>query len=97
VLFTESADGTVAAYVWTALEWQGQHTVGRIWMTGVMPEFRRSGIGRSTVESGIKHLFAHGAAEVHLEVIEHNAGAVRIYTEMGFSETGRVTWYELEL
>ena len=97
MLFVEAPDGTVGAYIWTALEWDDQHTGGRIWMTGVMPEFRRSGIGRSIVNAGIKHLFAEGAADIHLEVVEHNAGAIRIYTQMGFTQSGRVAWYELEL
>ena len=97
VLFVESSDGSVAGYVWTALEWVDKHTSGRIWMTGVMPEYRNLGIGRSIVNAGIKHLLAEGATDVNLEVVEHNAGAVRIYTQMGFTRTGRVAWYELRL
>ena len=66
-------------------------------MTGVMPEFRRAGIGRSIVNAGIKHLLAEGAVDVHLEVLENNDGAVRIYMQMGFKQSGRVAWLELEL
>lgn len=97
VLFVESPDGSIAAYIWTALEWRDQHTGGKIWMTGVMPEFRRSGIGSSIVSAGVRHLLAEGVAQVHLEAVAHNAAAVRIYTQMGFKEAGRVEWYELEL
>jgi mycothiol synthase len=97
VLFVESSDGSIAAYIWTALEWGDLHTCGRIWMMGVMPEFRRSGIGKSVVNTGVKHLLAEGASEIHLEVIEHNAVAVQIYTQMGFTQTGRVVWLELQL
>lgn len=97
VLFVESPDGSVAAYIWTALEQGDAYICGRIWMTGVMPEFRRSGIGRSIVSAGIRHLLDKGAADVHLEAVEHNAGAVRIYTQMGFRQTGRVAWYELKM
>ncbi len=97
VLFIESPDGDIAAYVWTALEWDGSHTCGKIWMTGVMPEFRSMGLGRSVVNAGIKHLFANGAADIHLEVLEDNAAAVQIYGRMGFSETGQTDWYEKKL
>lgn len=97
VLFVESPDGSVAGYIWTAVEWVDKHTSGRIWMTGVMPEYRNLGIGRSVVNAGIKHLLAEGATDIHLEVVEHNTAAVRIYTQMGFTRTGRVAWYELRL
>ena len=97
VLFVENAEGDVAAYIWTALEWHDEHTSGRIWMTGVMPQFRGLGIGRAIVHAGIKHLLAEGAADVRLEVVGHNAAAVRIYENVGFKTTGRVDWYELKL
>jgi mycothiol synthase len=97
VLFIDSPDGETAAYVWTALEWDGQSTSGRIWMTGVMPEFRKAGLGRAVVNAGIKHLLAEGASSISLEVVEHNTAAVRIYRQLGFKQTGRVAWYDLEL
>lgn len=94
VLFVESPQGDVAGYIWTALEWFEGHTTGKIWMTGVMPAFRKAGIGRALVNAGIKHLFASGAADVQLEVIEDNTAAVHIYTQMGFERSGRTEWYE---
>ena len=97
VLFVESEEGDIAAYVWTALEWEDHHTIGRIWMTGVMPEFRKSGLGRCVVTAGIKHVLSQGASRVSLEVVEHNTAAVRIYEQAGFKPTGRVAWHELKL
>lgn len=97
VLFVESAEGDVAAYIWTAVEWHDGHTGGRIWMTGVMPRFRRKGIGTAVVHAGIKHLLAEGALDIRLEVVGHNAAAVSIYESVGFKTTGHVDWYELKL
>jgi mycothiol synthase len=97
VLFVESAEGDVAAYIWIAVEWHDAQTSGRIWMTGVMPQFRGMGIGKAIVHAGIKHLIAEGAACVRLEVVRHNATAVRIYENVGFKTTGRVDWYELKI
>lgn len=97
VLFLESPEGDVAGYVWTALEWDGSHTCGNIWMTGVLPEFRAQGLGTAVVNAGLKHLLANGAADIHLEVIEDNTAAVQIYTAMGFRETGRTDWLEKRL
>jgi mycothiol synthase len=97
VLFVENAEGDIAAYIWTAIEWHDEHTGGRIWMTGVMPQFRGLGIGAAVVHAGIKHLLAEGATEVRLEVVAHNTAAVRIYENVGFKTTGGVDWYELKL
>ena len=97
VLFIESDEGDVAAYVWTAMEWEDDHSTGHIWMTGVLPEFRHSGLGKAVVQAGIKKLFADGAAEIHLEVVADNDAAVAIYELMGFRRIGRVTWHELKL
>ena len=97
VLFLESREGDIAGYIWTALVWDSGHTCGQIWMTGVMPEFRSKGLGTSVVNAGIKHLFANGAADIHLEVMENNAAAVQIYTGMGFAKTGRTDWLEKQL
>jgi mycothiol synthase len=97
VLFIESDEGDVAAYVWTALEWENDRSVGYIWMTGVVPEFRQSGLGKAVVHAGIKRLFASGAAEIHLEVIAENRPAVAIYEAMGFRPIGRIAWHELKL
>lgn len=97
VLFIESGEGDVAAYIWTALEWERDHTTGHIWMTGVLPEFRKSGLGKAVVQAGIKRLFAAGAADIHLEVVADNDAAVTIYKAMGFRPIGRVTWHELKL
>jgi mycothiol synthase len=97
VRFAENADGDVAAYIWTALEWHNDQTCGSIWMTGVMPQFRGSGIGKAVVHAGIKHLLAEGATDVHLEVVGHNSAAVRIYEHAGFKIVGHVDWYELKL
>ncbi len=94
VLFIEAPEGGIAGYVWTALEWHRDHTCGKIWMTGVMPEFRGKGLGSALVHAGIKHLLAEGAADVHLEVVENNAAAVRIYERLGFKKYGKTTWYE---
>lgn len=94
VLFVESPEGDIAGYIWMALEWHHDHTCGKIWMTGVLPEFRGLGLGRALVTAGVKHLLAEGAADIHLEVVEDNSPAVNIYKALGFKAYGRTSWYE---
>ena len=97
VLFCESPEGDLAGYVWTAVEWRDEATVGKIWMTGIAPQFRKSGLGNAIVTAGVKHLLAQGAAVLELEVLENNPAAVRIYEGLGFVTTGRTDWYELKV
>ncbi len=94
VLFVETEEGDIAGYIWTALSWEHDHTCGKIWMTGVVPEFRSLGLGKALVSAGVKHLLSQGAADVHLEVVEGNAAAVSIYQGMGFKRHGQTDWYE---
>lgn len=93
-LFIESPEGDIAGYVWTALEWSHGHTCGKVWMTGVVPEYRSLGLGKALVNAGVKHLLSEGAADVHLEVVEDNSPAVSIYEGMGFKKNGKTIWYE---
>ena len=97
VLFAESAEGEVTAYAWTALEWSGGQTSGRVLMTGVMPRHRQSGLGTAVAQAAIKSLLSAGAAEVRLEVMADNEPAIAMYTRMGFLPDGRTTWLSLPL
>lgn len=97
VLFIESPEGEIAGYIWTALEWQRDHTCGKVWMTGVAPDYRGKRLGTPLILAGIKHLLAEGAADVHLEVIEGNKAAMRIYSQLGFEKRSKTDWYEKRL
>jgi mycothiol synthase len=97
VLFVETPGGEVAAYAWTSLEWDGDHTCGRVLMTGVMPGQRQSGLGSAMVRAGVKHLLAAGVSAIRLQAVEGNNPAMRIYARMGFVPEARVAWYELPL
>ncbi len=94
VLFLESSKGEVVGYVWTTFEWANDRTTGKISMTGLTPGVRGSGLGRSLIVAGVKHLLANGASEIALEVIAQNEAARRIYEAIGFREVGRTCWYE---
>jgi ribosomal-protein-alanine N-acetyltransferase len=60
---------------------------------GVLPAYRRSGIGRRLVESVIAESIARGAKRLFLEVAEDNAEAQRLYRMLGFVAVGRRPGY----
>jgi ribosomal-protein-alanine N-acetyltransferase len=60
---------------------------------GVLPEYRRSGIGRQLVETIIAESTKRGAARLFLEVAEDNAAAQRLYRNLGFFAVGRRPGY----
>ncbi|MEW6579403.1 MAG: GNAT family N-acetyltransferase [Chloroflexota bacterium] len=51
---------------------------------GVVPEWRRRGIGQRMMEHLLEQAQARGACEVRLEVIEANEAARRLYERLGF-------------
>ena len=62
------------------------------WYIGLLllvPEVRKSGIGRSVVEALIGVAQRSGARELQLNVVEQNAVGLRFWTSLGFSELRR--------
>jgi ribosomal protein S18 acetylase RimI-like enzyme len=60
---------------------RGEH--GWVGGLGVVPEARRGGVGRALMES----VLAAAPPDVTLEVIEQNEPAIRLYDELGFTDT----------
>lgn len=60
---------------------------------GVLPGYRRGGIGRQLVDTVISESTARGAARLFLEVAEDNIAAQRLYRTSGFVAVGRRPGY----
>jgi len=60
------------------------------WITrlGVLPASRRTGAGSALMDGMLKNAAALGAKEIHLEVIEKNQAAYKLFLNKGFTETG---------
>jgi ribosomal protein S18 acetylase RimI-like enzyme len=56
---------------------------------GVLPTYRRRGLGRELMLAGEDFARRKGAREVSLEVIEGNHGAQRLYESMGYAPARR--------
>jgi len=59
----------------------------------VVPEARRKGVGAALVTSAGVAALVRGAASMHLEVAEDNAGARALYRKLGYAEAGRRPGY----
>ena len=55
---------------------------------GLLPEFRRRGIGRALMLRTIDAAFAFGLTRVELTVRENNVNAISLYKRMGFEIEG---------
>lgn len=58
--------------------------VGSIQNVGVVPGYRGLGLGRALIRQALSGFGGAGVERVFLEVTAENAGAVRIYRELGF-------------
>jgi ribosomal protein S18 acetylase RimI-like enzyme len=67
-------------------EWEGKPTVYDAG-TGVVPSERRRGVSRGMFEMMIPNFRAAGFKQYLLEVVTSNAGARRLYDDLGFEKT----------
>lgn len=83
---THSHDGT---------EEHGHDPIGEIYAMGVDPTFQGQGYGRAITIAGLAHLRRKGLMSAMLYVDAENQTAIKLYSELGFSEWGRDVMYRL--
>lgn len=84
-------DGSIAGFHWTK-----QHRpalLGEIYVLGIVPQYRRTGLGRLLAEVGLAHLHAVGNREVLLYVDAANVAARGMYEGLGFRPHDRDTLF----
>lgn len=69
--------------------WNGEHTIYDAG-TGVVPDYRRRGIGEGMFDFMLPRLKQHGFSQYLLEVISSNDGALRLYRKLGFRDTRKL-------
>jgi mycothiol synthase len=92
--FLAERDGRLAGFHWTKIhggepdehdgESHGHGLIGEVYVVGVDPRERRTGLGRALTIAGLRHLQDRGVPQAMLYVDEENSGAVRLYTGLGF-------------
>lgn len=59
----------------------------------VVPSMRRKGVGKALFVETLETLARQEIETLHLEVSEANISALKLYTRLGFTETGRRPGY----
>ena len=88
----------VIGYCWTEvvpeMEAVAGKGKGRIYMIGVDPDYRGSGVGRRVLLAGLAHLRKRGLRVCELTVDAENEAANELYQSVGFEIQSTTLWYE---
>ena len=91
LLIARDVQGTLVGSHWTKVHGahsHGEHVhdaIGEVYVLGVDPQMRGTGLGRALTVAGLQHLRAQGLGSVMLYVDAGNMAAVQLYSSLGFS------------
>lgn len=91
--FLASQDGQLAGFHWTKVHGgepasapgHGHDSIGEVYVVGVDPGQRGSGLGRALTLTGLRYLRSRGLVRAMLYVDEANTPAIRLYESLGFT------------
>jgi mycothiol synthase len=91
--FLAERDGRLVGFHWTkihgsdqaAAAGHGHDTIGEVYVVGVDPGQRGSGLGRALTLTGLRYLRSRGLVQAMLYVDEANTAAIKLYESLGFT------------
>jgi mycothiol synthase len=91
--FLAERDGKLAGFHWTkihggghdAADGHGHEPIGEVYVVGVDPDERGTGLGRALTVIGMRYLRGRGLSQVMLYVDETNSAAIRLYESLDFT------------
>jgi mycothiol synthase len=90
--FVAERDGALAGFHWTKIHGKEGHepgheheAIGEVYVVGVDPGERGTGLGRALTITGLRYLRGRGLFQVMLYVDETNTAAIGLYESLGFT------------
>jgi len=90
--FLAERDGRLVGFHWTKIHGQDGHepghehgAIGEVYVVGVDPDERGTGLGRALTLVGMHYLRSRGLFQVMLYVDETNTAAIGLYASLGFT------------
>lgn len=98
--FLAERGARLAGFHWTKIHGLGDETdshhhepIGEVYVVGVDPDERGTGLGRALTLVGLRYLRSRGLFQVMLYVDETNTAAIGLYEAIGFSHWGTDVMY----
>ncbi|HEU5420037.1 MAG TPA: mycothiol synthase [Streptosporangiaceae bacterium] len=83
--FLAERDGALAGFHWTKVHQAAGGAIGEVYVVGVDPGERGTGLGRALTLTGLRYLRGRGLFQVMLYVDGDNTPAIRLYESLGFT------------
>jgi mycothiol synthase len=94
--FLAERDGVMTGFHWTKIPVPAEPgaSTGEVYVVGVDPGERGTGLGRALTLAGLTYLRDRGLAEAMLYVDEDNVPAIRMYEGLGFTRVSTDAMYQ---
>lgn len=93
---SRNSAGELTGYNWTKIHTDGPLRIGEIYVLGVSPAERGTGLGKALAITGLDYLRAQGLSAAMLYVDLNNASAIKLYEGIGFAHWDTDVMFQAE-